>query len=488
LSTRIPADVSLFARRSFALALLSGGLWSGAASAQAVEAPSQNAATASQAQPEDGVLVVSGLPSSDLGAPGASALAPAGSPAKRDPKAYARFDALREPMLTTQFPGIIDTILGDAGGFRSRLADHGIGVEVQSATSIQTHLTDTGMPSSPQVYNGQKFTVRNNALNMYVTKNLADAGLGDTIVTLGGGYSLTSFDPNGRNSVTIKTLSIYHGFANRKIEVKAGFLQNYLHFAGLITGGNPTLTTGLVSLLPVQAGLSAEPATTPGINVQFNGKKGFYVLGGVQRSLNPRGIAEEIRTNGIGLDWDQKNAKALYIGEIGIRRRATPTQRSFWARAGYLYNTSDYNRFLGGVGDNHSYYALIDVQATRPDDRLFFRGLYLGASYSAARKSVSSFSDAAEVRAYYVGPFDARPTDSLNVTVSYNRFSEDLHDSYGLSGIRTARDQVGASAAYAVHVGPGARIAPALQYIWNPTFLPGYKNVLLGSASLYLAF
>ncbi|KMS53389.1 MULTISPECIES: carbohydrate porin [Sphingobium] len=463
-----------------ALALICGLSWSGTAAAQ-VERQGPNVPdNAAQAGAEE-------MPASPT-LPGASSLAPPGKPMKRNPKDYARFDALREPMLTTQFPGIIDTIVGDGGGIRDALADRGIGIEVQSATGVQTHLTATGMPSDPQVYNGQTFTLRNNALNIYVTKKLDDIGLGDTMLTVGGGYSVTSFDPNGRNSITFKTLSLYHGFANRTVEVKAGFLQNYLHFAGLITGGNPTLTTGLVSLLPVQAGLSAEPATTPGINVQINGKKGFYVLGGVQRSLNPLGIAEEIRTNGIGLDWDQDNAKALYIGEVGIRRPASPTQRSFWARAGYLYNTSDYDRFLGGRDHNYSYYALIDFQATRPDDQLFFRGLYLGASYSAARKSVSSFSEAAEIRAYYVGPFDARPTDSFNLTVSYNRFSEDLHQSYALRGIDTARHQVGISGAYAVHLGPGIRIAPALQYVVNPTFLPGYKDVLLGSASLYLAF
>jgi len=69
-------------------------------------------------------------------------------------------------MLTTQFPGIIDTIVGNRGGVRDALADHGIGVEMQSASSVQTSLTATGMPSDPQVYNGQKFTLRNNALNI----------------------------------------------------------------------------------------------------------------------------------------------------------------------------------------------------------------------------------------------------------------------------------------------------------------------------------
>lgn len=41
------------------------------------------------------------------------------APAKtaRDPAVFARFDELREPMLTTRFPSLMDTVTGDAGGW-----------------------------------------------------------------------------------------------------------------------------------------------------------------------------------------------------------------------------------------------------------------------------------------------------------------------------------------------------------------------------------
>lgn len=406
----------------------------------------------------------------------------------RDQKKYADFDTRREPMLTTQFPGIADTLLGDAGGVRSWLAQRDIGIEVQSATGIQFPMSDTGMPNNPQVYNGQKFTLRNNALNATVTIGLGHDGEDETRLIIGGGYSVTSFDPNGRDSATIKSFAIYRSFAGRKIEVKAGFLQNYLEYAGLLAGGNPVLTTGLNSLLPVQAGLSAEPTTAPGINVQVNGKHGFYVKAGVQRSMNPLGIAEDVRTNGFGFDFTQHDAKALYIGEIGINRKASPEERRLWLRAGYLYNTSNYTKYLGGQGDNYSFYALADYQFTRPDPVLFFRGLYAGIAFSTARKDVSAFSEAAELHFNYIGLLASRPTDALNVSFSYNRFSNDLAKSYKLAGIDIGQDQIGVSTSYALHVAPGTRLSPSLTYLVNPTFLPGYKDVLQGGMSLYIAF
>lgn len=405
----------------------------------------------------------------------------------RDQTKFADFDTRREPMLTTQFPGMADTLLGDVGGWRSWLAARDINFEAQSATGTQFPLSATGMPDSPQVFNGQKFTLRNNALNMTMTVGLGHDGEDETRLIVGGGYSVTSFLPNGRNSITFKSLSLYRSFLGKKIEVKAGFLQNYLEYAGLLAGGNPVLTTGLNSLLPVQAGLSAEPTSAPGINVQVNGKKGLYVRVGVQRSMNPLGIAEDVRTNGIGLDFTQRGAKALYIGEVGINRKASPEGRRLWLRTGFLYNMSDYNRFLGGVGHNHSFYALADYQLTKPDSTLFFRGLYGGVSFSTARGAVSSFDRAAEAHLNYIGLLASRPTDALNFSLSYNHFSDELAQSYRRRGIRADQDQIGFSTSYALHVAPGTRLSPSLTYLVNPTFLPGYKDVLQGGLSLYVA-
>lgn len=342
---------------------------------------------------------------------------------------------------------------------------------------------------APKIYNGQRFTVRAHSFTTIATIGLERYGLGDTKLIVGGGYSFTTFDPNGRNSVTMKALSLYHSFAGGAVEVKAGYMQNYVEYAGLLSGGNPALTTGLVSLIPIQSGLSGEPTATPAANIQFNVKSGAYAKFGIQRSMSPKGLAEEVRQNGIGLNFSVPGAKALYIGELGFRRAGTATQRSFWLRAGALYNTSDYTRWLGGTGSNAAYYALLDLQVTRPDAVQFFRGLYLGTTLAAAPKSVSTLTRAAELRGYYIGPFSARPSDAINVTLNYNRYSDDLRDKFLIDSGRSARKgQATAAMIYSVHVAPGLRIAPGLSYVVNPSYQPQYKGVLGGSFGINITF
>lgn len=348
-------------------------------------------------------------------------------------------------------------------------------------------LRSSGAPRNPQVYNGQRATLQNQSLTTTVTAGLGAIGLPNTKFIIGGGYLLTSFDPNGPNTATFKNLNLYQSFADGKVEIKAGFSENYVEYVGLFAGGNVTLTSGLSTLIPIQVGLSAEPGPTPAVNVRLNGAKGSYVKFGVQRSTNPLGNETEVRNHGIGLDWHQKDAKALYIGEVGLRRESTPSQRALWLRAGYIYNTSPYQRFLGGTDKNQAVYALADYQLTRPDDQMFFRGLYVGASAEVAPKNVNAFAKSAELRAYYVGPLNARPTDAVNLTVTWNRFSSDLHKARLLGGEETERYQIGTAVSYAVHVQSGITIVPAFQYIVHPSLFPGYRNAVLGNLSLFLA-
>lgn len=406
---------------------------------------------------------------------------------KRDPAKFARFDDLREPMLTTRFPGMIDTITGDLGGWRSWLADRDTSIEAQISTNAVFPLRSDDAPRNPQVYNGQRPTLQVHALNIYVTTGLGAIGLPNTKIIVGGGYLITSFEPNGPNKFDFKGLSIYQSFADKAVEIKAGFTKNYLEYVGLFAGGSPTLTNGFSSLIPVQVGLSAEPGATPALNIGLNGKHGLYAKFGVQRSSNPLGDEEEVRHNGIGLAFTERHARPLVIGELGIKQDSALGQRSFWLRGGYIYNSSPYERFLGGTHHNYAGYLLADYQLTQPDDKLFFRGLYAGGSAMVAPKDVNLYAKSADLHLLYVGALDTRPTDAINVTVRWNRYSSDYHAFFLPQGIRTERYQASASGSYAVHFGAGITFVPTLQYIVHPTPEPGHRDAVLGSLNVYLA-
>lgn len=408
---------------------------------------------------------------------------------KRDPKAFARFDALREPGLTSRFPGIIDTITGDLGGYRSWLADRNIGFEFQLATIANTSLLDTGQPRSPQVYNGQRPTLQTHALTTTATIGLDAIGLDHSKLIVAGGYIFTSFRPNGPNTATFRGLTYYQSFFDKKLEIKTGFNLNFLEFVGLFAGGNPTLTTGLSSTIPVQVGLSAGQTPTPTFNVTLNGKQGRYAKFAVQRSLSPRGTVDEVERNGIGLKFAIPGAKALYIGELGIKRPSgLGGQRSLWLRGGAIYNQSDYTRFAGGFADNYALYLLGDYQATQPDPVRPYRGLYIGGSALGAPQNVNVYTRSFEARAYYVGPIASRPTDATNVSITYNKFSDAAHTANALLGAGTERYQLSGSVGYSLHAGSGIYILPSLQYIHHPTLRRGYNDALLTTISAFLLF
>lgn len=414
---------------------------------------------------------------------------PSETPAPRDPAHFKRFDEMREPMLTSRFPSLIDTITGDKGGWRTWLADSNIGLEAVEATNSIFPLRNSGGPTgTQQIYNGQHPTLQLNALTITATVGLNALGLPNTKLVAAGAYLVTSYAPNGPNTALFKGLYLYQSFADKTIEMKVGFNENYNEFVGLFAGGNPTLTSGLGTLIPIEVGLSAEPAPTPTFNLQYSGKRGFYVKATVQRSINPRGNQYEVEHHGIGLDFGQRGAKALYIAEVGLKHEGTPDQRTFWVRGGYIYNSSPYQRFLGNTDHNYAAYLLADYQLTRPDSRRFFRGLYVGASAESAPKSVNVFAKSAELRAYYVGMLAARPGDAINLTVTWNRYSSDFHKAMLPLGQDTERFQAATSLGYSLHAGPGITIAPALQYVVHPTPAPGYRNAVLGAFNVYLAF
>lgn len=405
----------------------------------------------------------------------------------RDPAKFKRFADLSEPGLTTTFPGPIDTITGDVGGWRSALADHDIGIEGRLATTVMQNVLDTGQPRSPQRYNGQRFTLQAHALNLVGTIGLGGLGLPDSKLIVGGTYLVTSYKQNGPSTVTLKALAYYQTFADGAVEVKAGVFTNYYEFVGLFAGGSPLLSSGLSGLIPIQVGLSADPAPTPSANVTFNGRNGLYAKFAVQRSTSPLGPVYEVEHNNIGLKFSQRGAGALTIEEFGVRRPASAGGHQIWLRAGAIQNASDYTRFDGaGTSSNRAYYLLGDYQLTQPDQKLPFRGVYAGVSAFYARPSVNVYTQTYEARVYAIGLSEARPTDAINFRVTYNKFSKAAQVAYRALSQDPNPDQLSATLGYSMHVAPGVYVIPSAAYLKHPSFTGDFKDALTLSGTIYV--
>ena len=408
----------------------------------------------------------------------------------RDPAAFARINSLStEPGLIVTFPPAIDTILGDAGGWRSALAQYDIGVKLEAATVIAYNPLDTGQPNFPTRYMGQNFTLQTLGIPLTLLFALDKYGLPDAKFVSTLQFSGSSVDLGDPDGVYVRSLYYYQSFFNKALEIKLGYVSNFFEFIGLFVGGSPVLSSGLAGVTPLQVGMSSSPYGKPSAIVTLNGKDGLYVKGAVQESTSPEGRNYELANNRFSLDWGLPGAAPLYIGEVGINRPATPGNHQMWLRAGGIYNTTDYDLYLGpGTAKNGSVYVAGDYQFQQIDKMLPFRGIYGGVSYFWAPDNVNAITQTWEGRLYGIGLMDSRPLDTVTLRLTYNDFSNDIAELYSSYGLETATDQINFTASYSYHAGPGIYFIPSVAWIKNPSLVGDFKDALSMQAMLYLFF
>lgn len=408
------------------------------------------------------------------------------------PEDFARFDALGEPGLSIMYPSSSDSFLGDKGGWRSKLADHDMSLTIRSTTVLNYDMLQNN-PNNPQAYAGQKPTVQSYSTYATLTSGLASWGLPNSKLILGGiSFGSTWSASQGKTELRpkINKLAYYQSFNDKAVEIKAGYLVNYLEFIGVFTGGSPMLSTGLSSLVPIEVGLSADPAPAPTFKITLNGPDGLYYKGGVQRSSSPLGQEYQAgHDGGLNLKWSARRAKPLYINEFGVNRQAGPgDQRMTWLRGGFIYNTSDYTRFDDGkYKDNYGVFALGDYQVYQPYAFAPYRGIMLGGSAFYADPDVNVISQYYEARLYTVGLFESRPNDGMTFNVNHSVYSSKARDSVAYRDINTPGGQLQATVSYTAHVMNGLYLSPNLSYIHHPAF-GDYNDALTVGLNLFLNF
>lgn len=389
--------------------------------------------------------------------------------------------------LTTRFPLLQDSMLADAGGWRSDLAKHNIGIEPRIVLNGITDFNQNN-DKPKDSYVGQGGDLMAATYFVDIVYGLDDLGLPNSKLIGCVVSTVSSVAANPPNNTSVGCLSYYQTFFDKKLELKVGFEPNLYSYVGLFTGGDATLTNTLGSVIPVEAGLSDPVTTPPTINLTYRGDDGFYARGGAQRSVSPNGRVYEVEHNGIGLDTRMEDAKVLYVGEVGIDRKPTPGNNRLWVRAGGVSNPTKYNAFEGGEESNKAYWALADYQVTQPNKSIPVHGLYVGASAMYAPSDVNLFTQNYEARIYYYGPFQSRPLDKATFVMGKNVFSNEARDVLASRRIDSASSQWSATAAYAFHVTRGIYLSPAVGYTKKPSFTADIDNALTFKLGLLFNF
>ncbi len=368
-------------------------------------------------------------------------------------------------------PGPSDTIEGDAGGLRERLASVGIGWFGYSPTNVFYNVLDVPRGGT-QVYSGQKFTV-GSGTPFIMTYDLGQLGLGDAQVAAGFQAFDTNWNPSGPRGFSLATLTVYKSFFDKMIEVKAGYMANGFEFYNPYIAGNFAAGVfGTSASVPAEVGLSTTSYTKPGMNIKFN-LGHFYDKFGVQSAISPDGTVTEKMQNPTGFKFSVDHAGTFYIDEMGYRTDSGVDQKQSWFRAALMKSTSEYTNALNTqrIRGQWGVYVLGDQQLFQISNAKgsAYRGVYAGFSAMYAPPSINRFSQYYEARLYGIGLLKSRPHDMMSLILANNVFSGDYVDNVRSSGGLAHGDAQSATVSYTAHVIRGITLGFGLGYTDHPT-------------------
>lgn len=380
----------------------------------------------------------------------------------------ARFDKTLGPRIwDIPFPSYGDTILQDAGGWRSKLAEYGIGLIAWNVSIFQSNLLNgpsvipnyayapsagaflpypkcgrnpSAICAGGQAYLGQQpFGTTDSYATL--TYDMNQWGIPDAQIVVGGMFILSSNDAFLKDGWTTVTNLIWNqSFYNKTFEVKLGLMPLNQEFVGVFVGGNFANSFGPSASIPAELGLGM-PNGVPAAMVKWNITDKFYNQFAVGRSQPVNGptgnpFYDEAYLNPNGFRMVPTGTSALIIDEVGYKAKATPTELSTWVRAGGIWNFSDFKDLRNltsaeTVGGSGGVYFLVDQQIWQQAPGSIFtahRGIYAGFSAMYAPPEVAAFSQYYEGRLYWIGPFDNRPTDMISFVYAHNEVSKYLAD------------------------------------------------------------
>jgi porin len=398
------------------------------------------------------------------------------------------------------FPSFGDALLQDDGGFRSTLAQYGIGFIAYDLNLSAVNVLDTPRTNhGRQAYWGQTPSDVN-VFNLYVTYDLGKFGFPNGQLQIAGSIIRSTWDPYYPDSAAVYRLAYYQTFLNNKFEMNIGYIVNGLTFVGTYVGGQLQSPFGPSASIPTELGIANGAAGQPTAWFGYHLPDNLYDKFGIARSISPTAssILDYNKANPSGLNISAPGAGGLYINELGYERAAVAGDPFIWVRGGGVYNTSRYHDYAtGGVSSNFGLYALADVQiwqASSASRTAAGRGLYLGVSAMYAAPETNIFTQYYETRLYALGPFNARPKDTVSLVYNHQVLSGYFDNAINKTAHSTgtlARDGSNSiTASYTLHLVKGIYLSGGLGYTDHPsaTYISHEGSALNLLGSLFSAF
>ncbi|UHG99539.1 carbohydrate porin [Pseudomonas sp. 7-41] len=384
-----------------------------------------------------------------------------------------KYDKYNTRIMTTIYlPSTCDTVSPTLFGAREGLANAGWGIRGTISVAADYDIKNRYSSSTTQKYSGQVLSAYTIS-TVYVTYDLGRNGfpLGSQftgsfsqVFSTGGTGEPPAMDP------TVATLGLTVPLLDNALELKAGYFLLTQDFVGMnLTGNAGSVSQGVQSSIPSLVGMSVySPTPTAEITVRDPWTKRFYHHFAMSRSISADGAIHELDENPTGLRWGTKDTGPIYVNEFGYKTEFAPGSLPVWARAGFIYNTTDYSTFNGGQSeDNYAAYAGLTVQLTKNSTNP--GGLNLDIKVDSAPSDRNIFYKDFAVNLFYVGPFESRPFDMASIGYSKTWESPELQDAVAAGGARdTSRVSTQGALSYAYQFSPGIYLISTASLVTNP--------------------
>lgn len=385
----------------------------------------------------------------------------------------------------TAMPPFIESPIDINSDFRQALFSKGIALRGVVQSQYSQNVLQAPVPANQQAYIGEH-EFGGEMTNWTLTSDLRQLHFEHSQLYICGVWNWVSWNPAGPKSFQIYGAYLYKSFANKLVEIKAGYIGNNLELIGLTVGGSTaTGAQGVYAVLPYELGISYFPLTAPSINVRIRGPHSTYLKAIAQRSLDPEGGPAAVARNQTGMRFDPAGDKLLSFGEAGYQRTASDTVHDTWFRAGYMRNSTAYSDLATGKKEagNSSTFILMDYQLRKPDPLQPDHGLYFGGTAMIAQSRFNPYDRYYEARLYQKAPFRSRPIDMASLVASYTGHSSFLTDSLVAAGKTVWRNSASFTGSYSLRVRSGQYMNMGLSYIRGAAITPRVNDALTFATS-----
>lgn len=422
------------------------------------------------------------------------------------------------------YPSYANTVTQDMDGFRSTLAQYGIGFSALNISLFESNLLNTpsrtptfgpnGLNRYPtctrqsstrpcaggQAYVGQSPFFQNSIAPTLVF-DTSRWGVPDGTFTVSGQF-IYSTNPNFVPSwAAIQNLLWHQSAFDQLVELNIGYGQPLFEFIGSNVAGNFASTFGPAATIPGEMGL-AQAGGVPQAEVKFNLPNNFYNQFMVAKSQPTNGQLHDLTGNpfrdeqlsnpsGFRFLPNVPGTRSYVIDELGYKVPADVNQYQTWIRAGYIHNFSDFQDLSKLPGNLESTavlrgadagYLLADQQIWQfapGSKQTAYRGLYVGGSAFLGQENALAFSQAYEARAYMIGPLDSRPEDLVSFVYTHQKVSHYLSSALntalagpfngGFAAPMAAKATNTSTLTYLAHIRPGLYTNLGISYTDNPS-------------------